>query len=361
MQIPPIPQPSQENSLLVSTKNVPALQVGDIVQAEVLTVTETAVAIRMKSTILEARTNLPLREGEVLSLLVEEAGSQIRLRMLRGNGDDSVSLKNTILSALGALKELKPAADDLKVLRSLIGTMPEALKEKLPGLPILERMMVSLEGLSGNVLKNAVRDSGALFEAKLRLFVMGEGSDESEPGPALSGLVQRDTKAALLGLKLALESPVVQGQLAQGGVKGEVLTAAVENMLKHIEFLQLQSRLTDTLQLFVPFAWKDLKEGELIFRQSEREQRGEESSTCTVNLDLERVGKMSARIQYQYKRIYIDVMVENARFSDLLQDKAAILQGQLEAAGINLGGLSIRHDTRIDIDPSHAGRLNVRV
>ena len=362
MQIPiiPIPQPVPDLNLIVSPKSA-QLQVGDIVQAEVLTVTDTAVAIRMKNTILEARTNVPLKEGEVITLAVEGRGDELRLRLIRGREEDSGSIKNTILSALNTLKGLKPAAEDVKFLTALIGSMPQALKEMLPGMSALEKLMISLEGLSGGILKNAVQDSGVYFETKLRLLVLGAGQDDAELGQKLQALMDGDMKAALLSLKSSLGNNEVRERLIQSGVRADILTATVDNLLKNMEALQLQSRLSDTLQVFVPFVWQDLKDGELIFRESKQDRPGEEACSCTLNLDLERAGRLSARVLLRAGQIYVDVFAESERFTNLLQEGAVVLRDQFETAGITLGGLVIRHQPQVDFKMSRTGGLDIRI
>lgn len=356
MQIPSIPPASQEPSLLVSTKNVPLLQVGEIVQAEVLTVTDTAVAIRMKNAVLEARSNLPLKQGEVLSLLVEETGQDLRLRLLQGNGDGFGSIKSAILSALDLLKDLRPAAGDVNVLNVFIRSMPQALKETLPGLGVLEKLMVSLEELSGSVLKNAVQDSGVFFETKLRLLFREE--EDAATGQKLQTLADSDMKAGLLKLREALETDSIVNGLIRSGVRTDAVTAAVDNLIKNVEFLQLQSRLSDTLQVFVPFIWQDLKDGEFIFRESEPDASGEESFSCTVNLELERAGRMSARVLLLSGYIHVDLLAENDRFCNILHEGEELLRQRLSSAGIKLGGLTVRHEPAFDFKTTQRGGYN---
>jgi hypothetical protein len=357
VQIVPLPSNSQDASVLVSPKNVIALQAGEIVQAEVLTVTETTVAVRMKSTILEARTNLPLKEGEVLSLLVEEAGQEIRLRLLHGNGEGSArAIRATIMTALAALKDLKPAANDIKLLSRFIENASQGLRNVMPELNMLEKLLPSLNGMSGPVLKKAVENSGVFFEAKLRLLAMGEKQEHDG-----ATVVSKDMKAALLMLKESLGSEELVDRLIQSGIRTERLMDAVDNLLKNTELVQLQSRLNDTLQVFVPFVWQDLKDGELVFRESDRERSGDRAYSCTVNLDLDSVGKVSARVLLQTGGIYVDVLAEDERFSRMLQDGSAELTGRFEAAGIRLAGLSIRRESGIETAPERAGGLSLRV
>lgn len=360
VQIAPVPIQSQDSNIVVSPKNVIALQLGEIVQAEVLTVTDTMVAVRMKSTILEARTNLQLKEGEVLSLAVEEAGQQIRLRVVPSEEQPAGAIRSTIMTALAALKDLKPAAGDLKVLSWFIGHASQGLKEQLPELTALERLLPAFDGLSGPALKKAVQDSGVFFEAKLRLLAAG-AQDGLIHRPLLAASVRDDLKAALLQLRESLQNDDVARRLAQSGVGADKILDAVGNLLKNTELLQLQSRLSDTLQVFVPFVWQELKDGELIFRESERDRQGEASCSCTINLDLERAGKVSARVLLQAGRVYVDILAENAEFSRILQDNSDALRNRLGTAGIRLGELTFRRESVIESAPGLAGGFSLRV
>ncbi len=358
MQIPPLPQ---ESTVQVTQKNVIALQTGETVQAEVLTVTETAVAIRMKNSVIEARTNLPLKEGEVLSLLVEQTGQDIQLRVLQGNDGSPGSFKSAILAALDTLKGLEPASNDIEILTSFIANASEEIMQTLPGLNILEKLMPSVEVLSGNVLKSAVEGSGVFFETKLRLLLSEPEQDSPTVNGKIQDLVNNDMKAALLSLQEALGDKDLVGRLLQSGVQTDRLTAAVDNLLKNTEMLQLQSKLSDTLQVFVPFAWQNLKNGELIFRESGREGPGEESYLCTINLDLENIGRISAGVLLQAGKVYVDMIAEDGKFSEILQDNSEQLARQFEALGITLGGFTMRHESQIDPRLSEAGGLNIHI
>lgn len=362
MQLPSVSQAVPNANITISPKTSLVLQVGDVVQAEVLTVTDTAVAVRMRNVIVEARTNVPLNEGDTIGLVVEETGDEIRLRLLQGGEVQDGSIRNALFSALNTLKGLRPAAEDMKLLNTLMDTMPDALKETLPGLSVLENLRGTLDGLSGALLKTAVRDSGVYLETKLRLLVMLEdGRDGEFIGPKLTALTNGDMKAALLNLKQSLGSSDVMGRLSQQGVNADTLLSAVDNLLKNMELLQLQSRISDTLQVFVPFFWQDLKNGELIFRESDREGRGPDACSCTLNLDLASAGRISARVLLQSGQIHADVSAESDRFFKVLQDGAVILREQFESAGIRLGALTIRHQPDINFRLSEAGGLNIRV
>lgn len=360
MQIPPTAHPSQDFQLSVSSKAQLLLRTGEIVQAEVLTITETAVALRMKDSIVEARTTLPLKEGDTILLKVEGRENELRLRLLPKDGGDIASLKNTIMSAIATLKGAKPAADDLKLLAALIKNMPPGLIRSLPELQTLEKLLPSLAGITGGLLKGAIQDSGVFLEARLRLQVL-HGA-EGKPSFADQGqAAKNDLKAALMVLRDALARPDVADTLLRSGEKPASLAGAVDNLLRNIEVLQLQSRLNDTLQVFVPFVWQDLKEGELTFRESEKEREGDHACSCSLNLDLERSGKLSAWALLQSGGIHVNIAAENETFANLLRENAELLRDQFETAGLTLGSLVIQQPGAVDFTSAHANGLNLRV
>lgn len=361
MLIPSVSQPGQTTDLLVSSKLPLALRVGEVLEAEVVNITETSVAIRMKDTILEAQTNVPLKQGETIMVRVEGRESEIRLRLVTGETGDNALVRNTILSALNALKGLRPAADDVNALAALVKNLPASLKEALPELSLLDAQMPSAEGLSGAALKSAVQDSGLFLETKLRLLVLERGPEGALPDKQAGSLMQSDQKAALLLLKETLEKPDIAKHMLGTGVRPEALSAAIDNVLKHTEFFQLQSRLNDTLQVFVPFVWQDLKDGELIFRESESGHSGEQAFSCTVNLDLERAGRVRALVLLQSGAVHVNVLAESERFFQLLRDNSEFLKKQLGASGIKLGNFSVLHGEGMDQAPSRTGGLDIRV
>lgn len=361
MQIPPTPQPSQDFQLSINSKTQLLLRTGEIVQAEVLTITETAVAIRMKDSIVEARTTLPLKEGDTILLKVEGRENELRLRLLPKDGNgDSAALKNTLMSAIATLKGAKPAAADLKLLAGLIKNMPLSLAGALPELQALEKLLPSLAGITNGLLKDAIQDSGVFLETKLRLQVL-HGTDGDHPFSDQGLSAKSDLKAALMVLRDALARPDVADSLLRNGEKPGSLAGAVDNLLRNIEVLQLQSRLNDTLQVFVPFVWQDLKEGELTFRESEQAGDDDRAYSCTLNLDLERAGKLSAWALLQSGGIHVNIAAENEKFANVLQENAELLRKQFETTGLVLGSLTINHAGAVNFTSAHANGLNIRV
>jgi hypothetical protein len=301
-----------------------------------------------------------LKEGDTILLKVEGWENELRLRLLPSAGDDIASLKNTILAALAALKGAKPAADDLKMLSALVNNMSLSLKSSLPELQMIEKLLPSLAGITGGQLKDAIQDSGVFFETKLRLMVLPGTRGNSlfaDQGQA----AKNDLKAVLMIIRDALARPDVADSLLRSGEKPALLAGAVDNLLRNIEVLQLQSRLNDTLQVFVPFVWQDLKEGELIFRESEQERDGDRAYSCTLNLDLERAGKLRAWALLQSGGIHVNIAAENDTFANVLQENAESLKKQFETAGLILGSLTIQQPGAVNFTFAHSNGLNLRI
>ncbi|NTW67249.1 MAG: flagellar hook-length control protein FliK, partial [Nitrospirae bacterium] len=210
------------------------------------------------------------------------------------------------------------------------------------------------------LLKDAIQDSGVFLETKLRLLVL-QGTEGKTSVADQAQAAKSDLKAALMVLRDALARPGVADSLLRSGEQPASLAGAVDNLLRNIEVLQLQSRLNDTLQVFVPFVWQDLKEGELVFRESEQERDGDRAYSCTMNLDLERSGKLSAWALLQSGGIHVNIAAENAKFVNVLQENAALLKTQIEATGLHLGSLMIQQQGAVQFTTSHANGLNIRV
>jgi hypothetical protein len=113
-------------------------------------------------------------------------------------------------------------------------------------------------------------------------------------------------------------------------------------VLSNIEFYQLQSKLSDSLQFFLPIVWKQLKDGELIEQEYDCGNPGERSY-ATVNLDLDPIGKMSVVLVYQTGNVHVTCAAENKRFSQLFQEGIDELAQEFRSSGLRLGHLAVHH------------------
>ena len=88
----------------------------------------------------------------------------------------------------------------------------------------------------------------------------------------------------------------------------------VDSLIKNIEFFQLQSKLNDTIELFIPFFWKSLRDGELVFSESYKGPSDSKSYSCTINLDLESSGRVSAIVLLMHDSVHLSFIAEKKEF-----------------------------------------------
>jgi hypothetical protein len=106
--------------------------------------------------------------------------------------------------------------------------------------------------------------------------------------------------------------------------------------------------------------WKDLKEGEVIMRESDRGGAGERSYSCSVLLDLERAGRVRATLLLQSGHLHVTCAAENRDFLRALNDGAPALADRFAAAGLRVAHLAIRHQETIDFGAHRGEGLSIR-
>lgn len=362
MQNTPISQPGKVFSLVMGGTDALPLRAGEIVTAEVVKVgPNNDVAIRVKNTLMNVQTDILLRKGDALSLRVERQENAVYLRLAGTAADETGSIRNTILSALNKLEGLSSGTEGMTKLVELLSALPASLKENLPEIDVVNRFLLNIDDLSGQSLREAVQNGGVFFETKLRILAQGmeaEGSFvDGEAGRVITG----DLKASLLRLKDTFLSPAVLEHI-RTSVNTDDLLGALNTVLRNIEYYQMQSKLTDTLQFFLPLIWKELRDGEVILRQYDRGRPGESSYACTVNLDLERAGKVKVSLVYQAGYVHVTCAAENDAFMRMLRNGADELAKQFESAGVRIGHYAVHHQRRIDFEQTGSAEgLSIRV
>jgi hypothetical protein len=245
-------------------------------------------------------------------------------------------------------------------LTALLATLPEALRKNMPEIDIISRFLLRIDDLSGQTLRDMVENGGVFFESKLRILALGMEDDGVAADIEAGRIIAGDLKASLLRLKDLFLAPAVLEHL-RSRVSVDELLGSLNTVLRNIEFYQLQSKLTDSLQFFLPLVWQELRDGEIIVREYDHGKPGERSHVCTVCLDLDRIGKVRVHLQYQAGYVHVSCAAEHKGFSDALRDGADLLKGQFEATGLRLGHLAVHHEPAIDLRRNHSGEgLSIR-
>jgi len=161
-------------------------------------------------------------------------------------------------------------------------------------------------------------------------------------------------------LRDMLDNPFTIDQFRNAGIVPQQLAQTIEKLIGNIEFLQMQSKLGESLQLFLPLIWKDLKEEWITFKKTGR-GLADPAYTCTVNLDLERIGKLRSHVHLHSGIIHVRMFSNNPAFVNTLQDHAELLGNQLEIVGLKLGGMNITYKRDLDFSRDVSDGLDIRV
>lgn len=159
----------------------------------------------------------------------------------------------------------------------------------------------------------------------------------------LSHSVASDLKGQLLRLKEILEDREAgrSGPADQLSRRDQgVLLEQTDRLLKDIEMFQLLSRTTDSFYTFLPLDWAGLKGGEAAFRKNESDH-GEESFSCSVNLDLEEQGKLNIIVLKLGQKFFATFKSSDLELRDRFSANQDELKSACAAAGITLEGVRV--------------------
>jgi len=348
-------------TLTMGAKSAVSLRPGELVTATVLRLDDDAHAVvRIKNADLEVQTDVPLKTGETLTLRVERQENTVFLKLSGRATDEATSLKNAVLAALNKYEGLGSVTEGMTRLVDALNALPNAVRQSLPEIDIITRFLLQLDSLSGATLRNAVENGGVFFETKLRVLALGMEADGGGAYIEAGRIIAGDLKASLLRLKDAFLSPAVLEHV-RGRVNSDALIGALNTVLRNIEYYQLQSKLTDTLQYFLPLVWKQLRDGELILREYDTGKPGERTYACTVNLDLERAGKVQASLLKQNGVVHVGCAAENAGFVGVLESGLDLLRERFNNAGLRAGQFTVRHRARLNFDDFQPDGLSIRI
>src|SRR3990172_1524478 len=306
MQGSPISQTGQVFTLSISGREVVPLRAGETVTAEVLHAgSDNTATIRLKNTSLDVQADVPLQKGDTLLLRVERQENAVYLR-LAGNAVQSAdAVKNSVLSALNEFGNMGSGTEAMARLVGLLKLLPRHIREDLSEIDIINRFLVQIDQLGGKTLQDVVRNGGVFFETKLRILALGMEADGTAADIEAGRIIANDLKASLLRLKDTFLSPVIM-QCLKDTIRPDELSDALNTVLRNIEFCQLKSKLTDSLWFFLPLIWNELKDGEVILRESDQGRPGGNSYSCSISLDLDRAGKIRVNLLFQGGYVHVN-------------------------------------------------------
>ncbi|NOX20376.1 MAG: flagellar hook-length control protein FliK [Nitrospirae bacterium] len=319
---------------------------GEVLQAEITGRTEkgTLILTTPKGR-FEATSTVELKEGGLVRLKAEVSAKQLTLRVIDYKPPEELLLEKKITRLL---KWLRPQEAVLKDLLSQASEKP--LKDLIPELKGLSSIIKQIESFVENpkTLKEALKHSGIFFESTLKHSI----SEKS-----LKELINHDLKAKLLRIKRQIDSLAHEKGISQ---ELRVLKENTEKLLHTIEYYQFKNIMDDTLQLFIPFVWKDLLEGSIEFRKAKGSPK-KVLYHCIIKLNLSRHGKLMVVVTQEKGGIHIGMFTEKADFADLLSSNSKVLKERLRRAGLSLRNLIIEKQNEIElIEETITRGLNIR-
>ncbi len=177
--------------------------------------------------------------------------------------------------------------------------------------------------------------------------------------------VNNDQKALLLKIKNILQDDKMVEALKNSPAKRDELLGVVDKFIKNIEFYQVSSRANDMVGTYLPFLWNELRDGELLFKKNK--YHAKKSFTCDINLDLDRLGKISASVTAADGGFFVSFNVEKDSTKQLIMENKGELEKRFAANGLTLKVINIGQKTRLDFAENNndkktpSGGLDLRI
>lgn len=350
MEIPRIEGPL----LRVSTETARAdpsfgLALGQQVTARVLAAGTGTALLEVAGQQLHARTAAPLVPGQQIQLQVTGLGAEIAMRLLGGGG--VVSDRQLALATLATAHRAAPApAPDL-------GALLTALETEVGGataVDIRSRIAQLLGGLSAATdtsalagrLRDALENSGLLFESRLRAWLQGLPGQAPAAGTPLPVTVAADLKVLLgvLGRALGMAGPPA-APVSEGALREAVLARQVETAYHWVR--------DGTLAMDLPLLLGgQTVTAQLRFRRGTHADDEDAPSAGAGSaglffdfaLDPPGLGPVRAQAHLVGARLAVRFVVATPEVASLIDEEIASLRDGLGRDGIGL----VRSDVTVD-------------
>lgn len=357
-----------QGSRITSTGPSPiSLKNGEIVEGKILErLSSNTILIQLKNKQVEARTEIPLKVGETFQFKVETTEGEIRLKRLP-NATNLAYANKILMKALQGLKGLPLTVADFNGLLTQLNHLPESIGHLLPDMSILFHYLKEKDEITGKKLKALIESSGIFFETKLRkrlLQSLLDEDDEQRIGEAFKKSIETDLKGMFLKLRKTLMEKSVLTQLQKEGVETSRLIDSIDNLIDKLTHQQAQAKLNHAIQIFLPFFWKGLNDGSLIFRESEKEQTAHSdklSFSCTIHLQLEKVGRLTTHVQMHSGQFYVRFISEHPGFVKRIQTQMMTLKEQFKAVGLKCGDLSVSFQKVVHFDHVVSDGIDIKI
>ena len=104
---------------------------------------------------------------------------------------------------------------------------------------------------------------------------------------------------------------------------------------------------------FMPVLWEGLKDGEFLFKKNKDGKN--DSYACDINLDLEKLGKLSVSVTSMEKSFYVSFFIERPKIADIISSEKKMLQERFASQGLMLKAITINQKQGIDFGKAQNG------
>jgi len=363
-----------------------------------------SIEMKIKGSVITAKTSVPMEKDSTAYFKVTGLpadGKELRLQYLGSEPQPGTAdaRGQAIAALMKALSSAGTGRIDADMIRTLLKSMPadaselprevrvqlqtllaESLKSTGQGVgmrlesvltqllaagdsvdaDILSRLkkelMLNVDQPAGGALKTSLQNTGVALEAKLRAEVLtglieslttrqgGNASAQAGKDPhekaAAQTISHSDLKAVLLGLKAAIEGGQIDGSTRAGHAAQGTLTQQVDGLLKDIETFQLLSKATASFYTFLPLDWKQLRDGDIAFKQGGDMRRGTVSS-CRINLNLSDAGHLSVLVMKLADAYSISFWAEQPALKRTIENHIDDLKKTFRDKGLSLQATNV--------------------
>ncbi len=165
--------------------------------------------------------------------------------------------------------------------------------------------MTNIKDINPKELKTKLQTSGLFLESSIK--------NTQNPKELFSS----DIKAILLKAHDELTN-------SNQTNKQEILKH-IDKLLLQIDYNQLVSHLSNASSLYIPYEWKDLKDGNITLKNAK-----DDKFFCDIHLNLKSYGELDLRLAlFQNDQINININTKSKALKSILQENLPTLKKQL--------------------------------
>ena len=194
--------------------------------------------------------------------------------------------------------------------------------------PLLTTLKESLEGLNPN--NSQLQDSISKLVSKVENLIQ-----EHINNPKIDSKLSDDMKSVLLQMQDELAS--------KSDPKSMELTKQIDKLLTQMDFYQLNSLVSNSNYVYVPFFWEMLEDGTVNMKKTE-----EEKFFCQINLTLKDFGKVDLMLGlYDKNKLDLTIYAQREHFKTAIREniqKLKIALNSVDLIPVNIKLLDMKDE-----------------